>query len=103
MTTRDLNKGTMAAWVCLLILFAVSTAASSPRKAVKEGNRLYEAGDYDRALEAYAVASVELPESPVVAFNEGTAYFKKGDLKKARESFERAIGVDKGKSSVLKI
>lgn len=64
--------------------------AQSARGLVKEGNRQYAAGNYSKALEAYGKASLDAPESPVVAFNRGDALFKQGDFAKAKEAFEQA-------------
>ncbi len=73
------------------LLAATGTAfGDSPGKLVARGNRSFGRGDYDRAIEQYEKASVRTPESPVVAFNLGDAYYRKEDYQKAREYFEDA-------------
>jgi Ca-activated chloride channel homolog len=74
----------------LALWTAAPSRAQSVRRLVKEGNRQYAAGSFPTALESYGKASVEAPESAVVAFDLGCALFKSGDFAKAREAFERA-------------
>lgn len=73
------------------LLAAAGTAfGDSPGKMIARGNRDFDRGDYDRAVEQYEKASVRAPESPVVAFNLGDAYYRKEDYQKARKYFEDA-------------
>ena len=71
--------------------FATATAfAESARSLVEEGNVAYASGKYDRALEAYEKAAVEMPESAHIYFDKGAAYYKKEDFEKAAQAFEQA-------------
>jgi Ca-activated chloride channel family protein len=69
--------------------------ADSPGGLVSKGNKQYHKKDYGRALELYDKASVKAPESAIVAFNKGDAFYKKGDLEKAREQFQQAASKTK--------
>ena len=73
-----------------LIALAAPVLADSLRSLVAKGNRSLEGGDYDKALELYEKASVRAPESPVVTFNTGSAYYRREEFMKARELFEQA-------------
>jgi Ca-activated chloride channel family protein len=74
----------------LLLLSAVPAAADSPRSLVKRGNRSLEKGELDHAIELYERASVDAPESPIIALNTGNAHFLKEEWNAAREYFEKA-------------
>jgi Ca-activated chloride channel family protein len=79
--------------LCFLMLvgfWTIPSEAQSARGLVKEGNRAYAKGEYAKALERYGKASVDAPESAVVALNRGDALFKQGDFAKAKEAFEKA-------------
>ena len=88
--------------LCILIIFFGASAATttcafadSPGALVSKGNREYHKEDYAKALELYDRASVKAPESAIVAFNKGDAFYKKGDLEKAREQFREAASKTK--------
>ena len=55
-----------------------------------EGNRLYQEGDFEGALEAYSSILGAGFESGDLHFNTGNAYFKLGDLGRAILHYERA-------------
>ncbi|MCM8796516.1 MAG: tetratricopeptide repeat protein [Candidatus Omnitrophica bacterium] len=81
-------------FICLLaFVFSYSTclAASDAKRNVREANRLYRQGKLDEALQRYNAASVAMPDSDVVNFNIGTAYYKKQDYQKAIEFFTKAL------------
>lgn len=76
--------------LCALSALPSETFAKSSRAYVSDGNRAYQQGLYDEALDAYEKASVDEPESPQIYFNKGNAYYMKGDYQKAIELFEKA-------------
>lgn len=92
---RRMNRSRAAlpvliAAAALLLSSAVPAAADSPRSLVKKGNRSLEKGEFDRAIESYERASVDAPESPVIAINMGNVHFLKDEWNAAREYFEKA-------------
>jgi Ca-activated chloride channel family protein len=90
-TTRTNRALTVfVAATALLALSSLPAAADSPRSLVRKGNRSLEKGEPDRAIESYERASVDAPESPVIALNMGNAHFVKGEWSAAREYFETA-------------
>jgi Ca-activated chloride channel family protein len=76
-----------------LALWAV-VAGSLPSEAanarLKEGNRLFKNGKYERALKVYNDALVDAPHSSILHFNAGDAAYQMGDLPKAQKEFEEA-------------
>jgi len=74
----------------VLVLCSAAVLAESARGLVRRGNRAYEAGRFDEAMKAYEQADVESPESPVVAFNQGTVKYRAEDFAAAREAFQKA-------------
>jgi len=95
-TTR--NAICAAALFFCMSLAATASApafADSPGGLVSKGNKQYHRKDYGKALELYDKASVRAPESAIIAFNKGDAFYKKGDLEKAREQFQQAASKTK--------
>ncbi len=95
MRTGACMKRFPAVSIALLLFLAAVTRgggalADSPGKLVSRGNGSYRRGEYDKAVEWYEKASVRAPESPIVAFNTGNAFFMKEDFAEARERFEDA-------------
>ncbi|WP_420448965.1 tetratricopeptide repeat protein [Candidatus Palauibacter sp.] len=73
-------------------LAAFQDAAPSPTPAERfqAGNSLYQAGDYEGALDAYLRLYEEGLESGELHYNIGNAYFRLGELGRAILFFERA-------------
>ena len=94
-----MNRSPANYWPALLLLAtghpflsAHSAAAESdPRKLVAAANEAFARGDYQQALDGYNEAEVTLPESPRIAYNQGLAHYKLGDLVAARNHFNRAL------------
>ena len=77
--------------IAIFLIYPHVLFAGSASKLVSKGNNSFKSGKYDEAISLYEKASVSAPESDIIYFNLGDAYFKKGDYKKARENFENAI------------
>ena len=52
---------------------------------------MYEKGDYDASLKEYQEALDKDPESDVINFDAGTAYYKKEEYKKSIEHLQKAL------------
>ncbi len=82
--------------ICRALLALVMLAASTPVLAdsagrlVRRGNDSFDRGDLDGAAEYYELASVKIPESPIVEFNLGNVEYMRGDFAAARGRFEEA-------------
>ncbi|MCK5579711.1 MAG: tetratricopeptide repeat protein [Candidatus Omnitrophica bacterium] len=73
------------------ILFQSAAGLASPARDVRQGNALYEKGDYDASLKEYQEALDKDPESDVINFDAGTAYYKKEEYKKSIEHLQKAL------------
>ena len=84
----------LCAMLFCALLFALCSMpicfAASAGKSVKQGNQLYHKGKFDEALKYYNEAEVDMPDSDVVNFDIGTAFYQKGDYEKAIEAFSKA-------------
>lgn len=80
----------LAAFVALLGADAPRALAESPRSLVRDGNRRLKKGEYDKAIEYYERASIDAPESPVLALDMGNAHFMREEYAAARDYFEKA-------------
>ena len=82
--------------ILFIILISVSSLnnaafASSPKRSVKEGNLLYNKGEFKQALEKYEDALLKLPESDIVNFNTGSALYKNEKYNEAISHFEKSM------------
>ena len=70
---------------------------------VREGNQLYQDGNYDGALDKYVNAQIDSPETPQLDFNIADVQYKRGKHSEAAQLFEKVIKSDdigmKAKSS----
>jgi tetratricopeptide (TPR) repeat protein len=78
--------------ICLLI--PLSAHAASLSGNIKEGNRYYKQGDYDKALEKYEAAGEASPDLDIVNLNKGTAYYQKGQYQEAIDAFTKALNTE---------
>jgi Ca-activated chloride channel family protein len=70
---------------------AVQAAPAEVVRMVNQANALYTGGEYEKALDAYAKASVECAECPELAYNRALVYYRMRDFTKAREMFNEAL------------
>jgi tetratricopeptide (TPR) repeat protein len=73
-------------WVGAFTLLPI-LGADQAEVAVSEGNALYQAGQYEAALERYDAAAEQLPDSAVIAFNRGNALFKAREQDEALDHY----------------
>jgi tetratricopeptide (TPR) repeat protein len=60
----------------------------------RQGAKAYAAGDYDLALQKFAEAQLDQPESQALAYNAGNAQFRKKKYDEAIASFKKALHGD---------
>lgn len=86
--------GASAPLAALLLVAAAGgvRAAGQAEKEAKIGNRLYDKGEYDTALEHFSKAGELAPGDARMKFNAGTALYRLDDHERAREAFEKAAG-----------
>ena len=81
--------------VVMIILSILSIAWFNPKAdKIKTGNRLYNAGKYDQAMDRYTDVLVELPNSPDVQYNVGASAYKQGDYERAVEAYSKSLTAD---------
>jgi Ca-activated chloride channel family protein len=76
--------------VLAVLILSAPVLADSAGKLVRRGNDSFDRGDLDAAAEYYDLASVKIPESPIVEFNLGNVEYMRGDFAAARSRFEEA-------------
>ena len=76
----------------MLALFVpVPASAGSPDDVVRQGNALYDAGNFDAAAQQYHAAAQVLPDAAAVHFNLGNVLFKQRRFDAAVEHYARAL------------
>jgi len=61
---------------------------------VRDGNQLYQDGNYDGALDKYVNAQIDSPEIPQLDFNIADVQYKRGKYNEAFQLFEKVIKSD---------
>ena len=79
-----------AALVPLVVTPALAQTGNSHEEQFDSGNRLYESGDYDGAIEAWADLVDRGAVDPALLYNLGNAYYKIGSVGRAVLYYERA-------------
>jgi len=80
---------------------ADDASISDAERLFSEGNSLYEAGEYGKAVEKYSLILKEGLASGELFYNLGNAYLKTGDLGRAALNYERAGIYMPGDSDLL--
>jgi Ca-activated chloride channel homolog len=65
--------------------------AASPATSVRDGNRLYSQGNFEDAGRRYEEALKNNPESAIVNFNAGTAFYKQKHYPQAVRHLQKAL------------
>lgn len=90
-----------AAMILAALCLAPSAAgAATAEGTLRRGNRHYERGEYERALEQYGAAARRSPRDRRPVFNAGDALFKLEQYDKAAEAFN-AVAESGGPADVL--
>ncbi len=71
--------------LCLFLLGANPTFCD-----VEEGNRLYQKGDYEKALKTYESALANAPDSAEICFDLGLTHLQLGQHREALQAFQQA-------------
>lgn len=80
-------------WAGLLALLPI-LGADQAEVAVREGNALFQSGQYEAALRQYEAAAEQLPDSSVIEFNRGNALFKNREQEQALDRYLAALATD---------
>jgi len=87
-------------WVAVLLTFCLVPRALAQGSFFEDGNRLYQQGDYQAALDNYLRIIDSGLESGALHYNIGNAYFKLGRLGAAILHYERALRLVPGDKDV---
>jgi tetratricopeptide (TPR) repeat protein len=80
----------IAAVVLMALLLTGMAAADDAGAALRQGNRLYEAGEFEAALSAYEQGLEAAPLDKALNFGAGQAAYKLGDYVRAAEYYEKS-------------
>lgn len=83
-------------WLSLFsFLLGISASAqTNPDAAFAQGNKAFQATDYEAALRAYEQAEKSGLRSPALYHNMGNAYYREGKIGYAVQYYERALALD---------
>jgi tetratricopeptide (TPR) repeat protein len=77
-------------YACLFMISCFDLLTCAINEDIITGNASYMQGDYEKAVENYKKAQIDEPESPLIYFNLGNAYYKMDDFDTARTELEKA-------------
>ncbi len=93
MKKTDFLRGNQIFFIaCGIGLMAVPPSlAASQGRAVKQGNQFFEKGDYATSIEKYKQAIEKEPESDIINYNLGTAYYKDKKFDKSIQHLQKGL------------
>lgn len=79
-----------------LILFVVICLAAAGAEAsvagkIREGNRHFKKGRYDKAVAAYRAAQIQAPANPYINYNIGNALYRQQQFDEAAAEYTKAL------------
>lgn len=90
---RAARAAQAAAATLLLAFLAAPALAATAEGALRRGNRLYEKGEHEQALESYADSGRRRPKDPRPLFNAGAALYRLNRSEQAAQAFEAAAAL----------
>ena len=83
----------MRIFIILIVILFVSSGLcfASIHGEVRMGNKYYDEGEYDEAVESYKKALNKLEDSDIINFNAGTAFYKKGDYVQTIDYLQKVL------------
>lgn len=75
----------------LFIILPALVLAQDENAAIREGNKLYHQGQYEKALPAYQKAVEQNPNSSTARYNLANARYRTSNLEEAEKSFDELI------------
>ena len=103
----NILKGSKNYFGIILILFIgilllnSNSFAQSPDDLMNQGNRFYQSGQYENALEVYHKVLSQGYESAALYYNLGNAYFKTNKLGYAVLYYEKGLKLSPGDEDIL--
>ncbi len=80
----------------LINIISLKTFAQSSDELIVRGNKYFQEGNYESAVEAYEKILKQGYESPALYYNLGNAYFKNGKLGLAVLNYEKGLKLSPG-------
>ena len=74
-----------------MLLSVLSVSAQSDEKAIRKGNRSYNSGNYEQAIESYRKALEIRPNNANAQFNLGDALYAQESYDEAYEAFQKVV------------
>ena len=100
MTSGFRRQNILSTFLFFIFLFMVTLDAQTPEDMIKVGNRFYQSGQYENAIEAYHKILTQGYESPALYYNIGNAYFRTGQLGYAILYYEKALKLAPGDEDI---
>ena len=83
-------------YVCVTFISNGSLFAQTPEELMQQGNKFYQTGQYETAIEAYQKILSQGYESDALYYNLGNAYFKTSKLGYAILNYEKGLKLSPG-------
>lgn len=83
-------SGIFSVLLLLVLLTGWADADDEVIKNLRQGNRLYESGDYQGALESYETGLAARPDNQALCFNAAQAAYLLGEYEKAAQHYEKS-------------
>ena len=86
--------------ILMLLLSGVMTYATDVKTLAEEATKMYQEGDYQKAIDLYNEMLSDDMESATVYYNLGNCYYKQGEIAKAILNYERALLLHPGDNDI---
>ena len=86
-----MNKFVKYLAIIVFLSSALTVSAQSDEKAIRKGNRYYNSGNYEQAIENYRKALEIRPNNAKAQFNMGDAYYAKQSYDTAYNEFQKVV------------
>ncbi|MBI5730201.1 MAG: tetratricopeptide repeat protein [Ignavibacteriales bacterium] len=84
----------MMRMILILLFVSISLFAQSPDELMKNGNKFYQEGQFEQAVQTYQKILGQGFESGAIYYNLGNAYFKSGKLGYAIYCYEKGLKLE---------
>ena len=84
----------MIKWILTYSFVFCAILVSGQTENFAKGNELYEAGDYQKAIESYGSVIAQGYHSTELYYNLGNAHYRNGEIGKAIWAYESALKID---------